>query len=74
MRDVRHPNPDISKLPSGHDVPVVSAGADGVGDSVSAECSRVLELPQAFRYKVRFDRIPAYDLHARGFFVNMVRS
>lgn len=45
-----------------------------MGDSVSAECSRVLELPQAFRYKVRFDRIPAYDLHARGFFVNMVRS
>ncbi len=45
-----------------------------MGDSVSAECSRVLELPQAFRYKVRFDRIPAYDLHAKGFFVNMVRS
>lgn len=45
-----------------------------MGDSVSAECSRVLELPQSFRYKVRFDRIPAYDRHARGFFGHMARS
>ena len=74
MRDVRHPNPDVSKSPSGHDVPVISTGADGVGDSVSAECSRVLELPKSFRYQVRFDRIPDYDFHAKGFFGNMARS
>lgn len=34
----------------------------------------MLELPDAFRYRIRFERIPAYDLHAKGFFANMTRS
>ncbi|MFB0964282.1 MAG: hypothetical protein QMC36_01020 [Patescibacteria group bacterium] len=34
----------------------------------------MLELPDAFRYRIRFERIPNYDLHAKGFFANMTRS
>lgn len=63
-----------SPPPIGHDVPVVSSGAEGVGDSVSSECVRVLDLPATARYKVRFDRIPAYDLQAPRFFGNMAKS
>ena len=45
-----------------------------LGGTVASECVRVLEMPQSFRYQVRFDRIPEYDFHAKGFFGNMARS
>lgn len=52
----------------------VASDAGGLGSSVSSECVRVLDLPASTRYKVRFDRIPAYDLQAPRFFGNMAKS
>lgn len=51
-----------------------SSVSSEVGESVSSDCVRVLEMPDSFAYRVRFDRIPDYDRHAREFFANMAKS